>query len=232
MVIDMSDFLASPVFCTALTVLAYLAGFAIREKTPLKAPPILTASILIAILLYAAAVPPAAYRQGTVALEFFIAPAVAVMAVPIYRQRGLIRRNFAAIMLGCLAGSLTSLVSIWLMCRAFGLSEAFTASLLPKSVTTPIAVEISAMLGGEPGISTMAVMISGVMGALMAPWLLKIIHVKSHMAGGVAIGASSHAVGTSRAVEMGEEYGACSSAAMGICGVMTTLLAVAMSYFI
>ena len=126
--------------------------------------------------------------------------------------------------MGCTVGSFTSILSVWLLCRLFGLDEAMTVSLLPKSVTTPIAISISGPHGGMVPITVVAVLVTGVMGSVLAPLLIKLFRVKDPMTAGLAIGACSHAVGTSKALELGETEGAMSGLAIGICGVVTVVL--------
>ena len=114
--------------------------------------------------------------------------------------------------------------SILLLCRLFGLDAAMTASLLPKSVTTPIAISVSQAHGGIGPITVVAVLITGIFGSIAAPLLIKLFRVKDPMTAGLAIGASSHAVGTSKALELGETEGAMSGLAIGVCGLITVVL--------
>ena len=124
----------------------------------------------------------------------------------------------------CLVGSASSMGSILLLCRLFGLDAAMTASLLPKSVTTPIAISVSQAHGGIGPITVVAVLITGIFGSIAAPLLIKLFRVKDPMTAGLAIGASSHAVGTSKALELGETEGAMSGLAIGVCGLITVVL--------
>ena len=114
--------------------------------------------------------------------------------------------------------------SILLLCRLFGLDAAMTASLLPKSVTTPIAISVSQAHGGIGPITVVAVLITGIFGSIAAPLLIKLFRVKDPMTAGLAIGARSHAVGTSKALELGETEGAMSGLAIGVCGLITVVL--------
>ena len=128
-------------------------------------------------------------------------------------------------MTGCLVGSLTSMLSAFLLCKAFGLDEAVTMSMLPKSVTTPIAMSLSEELGGITSVTVAVVIATGIMGSILAPTLIKVFHVKSPIAAGVAIGTCSHAIGTSRAMQLGEIEGAMSGIAIGVSGLLTMILA-------
>ena len=128
-------------------------------------------------------------------------------------------------MAGCLAGSLTSVGSVLLLCRLFRVEETLTASLLPKSVTTAIAIGVAESQGGVGGIAAAAVIITGLIGAVLAPLFARVFHVTQPVAEGLAIGACSHALGTARAMEIGQVQGAMSSIAICVCGTMTSILA-------
>ena len=126
---------------------------------------------------------------------------------------------------GCLAGSLTSMGSVLLLCRVFQVEQALAASLLPKSVTTAIAIGIAESRGGVGGIAAAAVMVAGLTGAALAPLFARLFRVTDPVAEGLAIGACSHALGTTRAMEIGHVQGAMSSIAICVCGIMTSVLA-------
>ena len=154
----------------------------------------------------------------------FIAAATAALAVSIYNQRKVLRQYFAPVLVGCLAGSVASMVSAYALCKAFGLSDELAATMLPKSVTTPIAMAVSEALGGIAPVTVAAVILTGILGAMTAPLMVKLFHVKDPVVQGVAIGTCSHAIGTTKAMEMGEVQGAMSSIAIGVAGLMTVLI--------
>ena len=213
-------------FGLTLTVAAYLAGFSIAKR--LKSP--LANQYLISVLLVTAVmlifkIPVDHYFLGADTISLFLAPATAMLAVSIYNQLPLLKANLLPVLCGCLAGALTSVGSILIMSRLFGLSDALTISLVPKSVTTPIAMGLSQQYGGIPAISVAAVIVTGILGAITAPWLIKLFKIKSPIASGVALGSSAHALGTVRALELGETQGAMSSVSIGISGLITVLLA-------
>ena len=185
--------------------------------------PLLIAIVLVSAVLLVCRIPYASYNQGGAIINMFLAPATACLAVSIYTQINLLRENWLPILVGCTAGSITSMGSIYLMCRLFRLDEAVSASLIPKSVTTPIAVSISENLGGIQAITVVAVILTGILGSILAPVLIKLFRVKDPVAAGLAIGACSHAVGTSRALELGETEGAMSGLSIGICGILTVV---------
>ena len=154
-----------------------------------------------------------------------LGPVTAVLALNIYNQRRILKENFLPVLVGCLAGSLTSVGSILLLCRVFHVDEALTASLLPKSVTTAIAMGIAESRGGVAGIAAAAVMVAGLTGAVLAPLFARLFHITEPVAEGLAIGACSHALGTTRAMEIGPVQGAMSSMSICICGILTSILA-------
>lgn len=166
--------------------------------------------ILVILVLQLFRIPLESFQKGGEVISMMLVPATAALALLVYRQLPVLRENFLPVVLGCLAGSVTSMVSVAVCCRLLGLDEVMTASLLPKSVTTPIAMEVSASHGGLVPITVVAVILTGIMGAICAPLLIRLFHVKDPVEAGVSIGACSHAVGTTRALEMGELEGAMS----------------------
>lgn len=220
----MAELFASPFFGIALSVIAFWVGVRIQKKTGLVlCNPLLIAIVLASAVLLVCRIPYESYNQGGAIINMFLAPATACLAVSIYTQINLLKENWLPILVGCTAGSITSMGSIYIMCRLFRLDEAVSASLIPKSVTTPIAVSISANLGGIQAITVVAVIITGILGSILAPVLIKLFRVKDPVAAGLAIGACSHAVGTSKALELGETEGAMSGLAIGICGILTVI---------
>ena len=220
----MAELFASPFFGISLSVIAFWVGVRIQKKTGLVlCNPLLIAIVLVSAVLLVCRIPYASYNQGGAIINMFLAPATACLAVSIYTQINLLRENWLPILAGCTAGSITSMGSIYLMCRLFRLDEAVSASLIPKSVTTPIAVSISENLGGIQAITVVAVILTGILGSILAPVLIKTFRVKDPVAAGLAIGACSHAVGTSRALELGETEGAMSGLSIGICGILTVV---------
>ena len=215
---------ASSYFGIALSVAAFWIGVKIQKKTGWVAcNPLIIAIVIVAGVLLLFKIPYESYNQGGQIINMFLAPATACLAVSIYSKLELLKKNWLPITVGAACGSLTSMASIWLMCRLFGLDQVMTASLMPKSVTTPIAIGISENNGGIVPITVVAVIFTGILGSILAPVLIKIFKVDNPMVAGLSIGACSHAVGTSKAVELGETQGAMSGLAIGICGIMTVI---------
>ncbi len=222
----MSELLASPFFGIALSIVAFSIGVWIQKKTGLViCNPLIIAIVLVSGVLLLFQIPYESYNEGGSIINMFLAPATSCLAVSVYTRLELLKKNWLPILAGCVAGSLTSMGSVFLLCRLFGLDEAMTYSLLPKSVTTPIAVGIAESHGGISSITVAAVILTGIMGSILAPFLIRIFRVKDSMTAGLAIGACSHAVGTSKAIEIGETEGAMSGLAIGICGIVTVVFA-------
>ena len=165
------------------------------------------------------------YYNGASYINTMLGPATACLAVNVYNKRDLLKKYWLPVLAGCLAGTVTSIGSILVLSRLFGLDKDMTASLLPKSVTTPIATAVSEGHGGIVPITVAAVIVTGILGNLAAPFLVKLFRVKDPVAAGLGIGTCSHALGTAKALEMGETEGAMSGLAVGICGIFTALLA-------
>ena len=224
----MAEVFSNPVFGISVTIIAYAIGVWVNKKlkTPI-ANPMLIATVLIACFLLATGIPLEYYNAGGDIINFLIFPATASIGLSIYANFEVLKKNFIPVIGGCFAGAATGVLSVWGICRLFGLDETITVSLLPKSVTTAIAVPISEQYGGIPQITIVALMIAGTLGAVLAPTLSRLFHLSdSEVATGLAIGCSSHAAGTSTAVKMGQTIGAMSGLAIGICGFFTVILAI------
>lgn len=216
----------SPFFGLFITCIAWCAGLWIQKKTGLiLCNPLLIATALILAVLTVFHIPYAAYAQGGDLMTMMLGPVTAVLALNIYNQRELLGKYFLPIIVGCLVGTLTSAASVLLLCRLLTLDASITAALLPKSVTTAIAVAISQNRGGITGITVAAVLVAGVEGAIFAPLFAKLFRITDPVAEGVAIGACSHALGTTKAMEIGQLQGAMSSISLCICGILTSFLA-------
>ena len=218
--------LNSPFFGLTLTAAAWCVGCWLQKKTGLLlCNPLLTAVALIIAVLALFRIPYESYALGGDFIKLMLGPVTAVLALNIYNQRAILKQHFLPVLVGCLAGSLTSVGSILLLCRVFRVEEALTASLLPKSVTTAIAMGIAESHGGVAGIAAAAVMVAGITGAVFAPLFARLFRITEPVAEGLAIGACSHALGTTRAMEIGPVQGAMSSIAICVCGILTSILA-------
>ncbi len=220
----MNEVFSSPFFGIAISIITFWIGERLQKKTgnPICSPLIISMILIICILLLFD-IPYEAYNAGGQIINMFLAPATACLAVSIYTKIQLLKENWLPIVIGCACGSLASMGSVYLMCRLWGLDDKITYALIPKSVTTPIAVSISQQFSGVIPVTVIAVIITGTLGSILAPFFIRFFHVTDAMTAGISIGACSHAVGTSRAIEIGETEGAMSGLAIGICGIMTVL---------
>lgn len=229
----MSDLTQSIYFGAALSVAAYWLATKLQRKTGLViCNNLLVGGLLIIAVLKIFDIPYDSYNQGGSLVNLFMGPATACLAVSIYAKIDLLKKYWLPVLAGCVAGVAASVGSILLMCRLFGLDRALTASLLPKSVTTPIATAVAGESGGIVSITVAAVIFTGILGNLCAPLLIKLFRVRDPMAVGLGIGACSHAMGTAKALELGETEGAMSGLAIGLCGLLTALAALSFPYLI
>ena len=221
----MSEIYASPLFGIVLCIFSFEIGLWINRKThsPLANPLMIAVVICIAVQQIFS-IPLESFQQGGGIITMFLAPATAALSLSIYNQLDTLKKNLLPILAGTLTGSITSIGSVIGLCKLFGLDEELTASLIPKSVTTPIAMEVSRQHGGIVSITVAAVIVTGIFGAILAPVLIKLFRVKNPVEAGIAIGTCSHALGTSKALEIGETEGAMSGIAIGVAGIITVVL--------
>ena len=216
---------SSPFFGITISIAAYSIGVWINKKTKSAVcnPLLISYRIIIPVLMIFS-IPLEWYNRGGDIINMFLSPATAVLAITIYRQRELVRKHLPAVIAGSVAGSASSIAIVWLLCRLFALDSTMTASLLPKSITTPIAVSVSESIGGIQAVTVLAVILTGICGSVLGPVLIKVFRIRNEIAQGMAYGAASHAVGTSRAVEAGEIQGALSSVALVMSGIITVIM--------
>ena len=209
-----------------ISLLAYEIGLFLKNKTK-KAMfnPLLISIILVMIFLLVFGVDYENYNSSAKYLSYLLTPATVSLAIPLYQQLEQLKKNFGAIMLGILSGVLTSLITILLMSMMFGLSHEEYVTLLPKSITTAIGMGVSEELGGYVTISVAVIIITGILGNMIGEAVCKWVRIKSPVAKGLALGTSSHAIGTARAMEMGEIEGAMSSLAIVVSGLCTVVAA-------
>lgn len=224
------DYLTSNIlFGIIISLGAYGVGVWLNGKyhTPLINP-LLIGILLVVIILKSFSIPYESYNVGGSVITMFLGPATMALAYYIYNHLEQLKKDFIPIAVGCFAGVVTSIASTYLLCKLFGIEKELLVSFIPRSVTTPIAIEISKQLGGIPSITVVVVIITGILGAILCPVFLKLLKIKDSVAAGVAIGSCSHAVGTSKAVEIGEVEGAMSGIALCISGIITSFLVLLM----
>lgn len=212
-------------FPLVLTVGAYQVGLLCQKKwkTPL-ANPLLIAVVLVIGVLLITGVAGSVYQQGMVYISWLLTPATVCLALPLYEQGKLLKDKLGAIIAGVAAGTLSCLAVIVGMCLVFRLDRTMSISLLPKSITTAMAIVLSEQNGGIPALSAIAVFITGVVGSLVGEAMCKLFRLEDPVAQGVAFGTASHVIGTSKATELGSLQGAVSSLSLTVAGVLTAVL--------
>ena len=209
----------------ALTIGAFMLGAWVQKKTKCVAfNPIIVAVILIVGFMLLTKYPVENYQAGTKPISWFITPATVCLALPLYEQLKTLKKNLPAILVGVLAGTVTSLLVVLGMCLLFKTDRSITVSLLPKSITTAMGIVLSSQNGGIEALTAAVIIVTGIIGNLSGSLLCKIFRIKDPIAQGVAFGTASHVVGTSRANELSPLTGAVSSLSLATAGIFTAIL--------
>jgi predicted murein hydrolase (TIGR00659 family) len=222
----MNDFfLHSQVFAIALTFGVYFIFQKIYNRYKLFfLNPVLLSVVFIILVLKVLNIDYGTYEKGGNFIGFLLKPAVVALGVPLYLQLEEIKKQKTGIILSQLAGCIIGIVSVVFFAKLFGASRAVILSLVPKSVTTPIAMEISSSIGGIPALTAGVVITVGILGAILGIRFLKLIGVKDEAAVGLSMGTAAHGLGTARAAEVGSIHGAFGSLGMIVNGILTALL--------
>ena len=222
----MNAIINSPLFGILLTLVAFEIGVLISQKFKYSfLNPLLIGNILIVGFLLITGVSLESYNVGGDYISVMLSPATVVLAVPLYRQIQKLQHFWKPILAGIIAGSLTAMACVIVAGKLLGLGKVLTLSLLPKSVTIPMGSVISEQIGGIPSVTIIAITVTGITGAVTAPAVCRFCRIKHKVAQGIAIGTASHALGTTKAMEMGEVQGAMSSLSIGIAGLFTAVVA-------
>lgn len=217
---------SSPFFSLTLSVAAYAVGVFIYRKTKFALfNPLLLSIIIVCVVMLIFHIDYSSYNQGGQFITLLLTPATVALAVPLYDQTKLIKKYAPVILVSIAVGSVSSMASVFVLCKLFGLDKALIASLMPKSITTAIAIGVSQDMGGIQAVTVVAVILSGIVGAIVGPPLFKLLRIKNRVAVGLAMGTASHAVGTTKALELGEDEGAMSSLSVVVAGILTVILA-------
>lgn len=212
-------------FGFVLTLLAYLAGVYLKKKTGWAIMnPLLVASVLLIALLSAAKIEYQAYNASAKYISYLLTPATVCLAIPLYKQMELLKQNLAAVVIAILSGVIESAASITVLSMAFHLSHEQYVSLLPKSITTAIAMGVTEEAGGIVTITVVCVILTGILGNMIAESVFRMTKISHPIARGLAIGTSAHAIGTAKALEMGEVEGAMSSLSIAVSGLLTVIV--------
>ena len=221
----MTDLLAISVLPVSLTLIAFLAGQKLQKKfrSPLLNP-ILISVILVLIFLSFTGLPVADYKAGMGTLSWLLTPATICLAVPMYEQFQILKKNLPMILAGVAAGAVSCLI----MVAGFGILVNFesilTISLMPKSITTAIGVALSEMMGGMPGVTTAAIVFTGIFASIMGPAFCRLFRLTDEVARGVSFGTAGHVIGTSKANELSPLTGAVSSLSLVVAGLLTAVI--------
>lgn len=213
------------VFVLVLVVGIYLLSIKLHLKIrfPLLNPVLITILVLIGLLIILD-VPYATFKKSSQMINFLLGPSVVALGYILHKQIHYLKGNVVSVLTSITVGAVVGIASILLVGKLFGADQTLIASLAPKSVTTPIAMALSESNGGIPALTAVVVVVAGVMGSIIAPPIMNWLGIKSPIAKGIALGASSHGVGTATAIQMGAIEGALSGLAIGIMGTITSLL--------
>jgi len=222
----MTDFLLnSSFFGFALTLVIFALAVLLQRKTKIALlNPIIVSTIAIIIILSVCHIDFDIYEKGAGYISIFLTPATICYAVPLYRQVQSLKDNAPALVLGILSGCVTSALCVIGFSLVFNFSHELYLSMLPKSITTAIGIALSEQIGGLPAVTVGAIMVTGLTGAVIAPVICRLFRITEREAVGIAIGSASHAIGTSKAFEIGEVEGAMSSLSIVISGIITVVL--------
>ena len=211
-------------FGAVISVVGYLIGIFLRKKISVLNP-LLVSIIFVIAVIKIFHIDYETYNSGAKYISYLLTPATVCLAIPLDRQISVLKEHAKEVFIGILAGVLASMGSILLMSYLFGLTHEQYVTLLPKSITTAIGMGVSEELGGIQTITVAVIIITGVLGNIIAEAVLKIFRIKEPVAKGLAIGTASHAIGTTKALEIGEIEGAMSSLSVAVAGLMTVISA-------
>ena len=230
----MNEFLQDSMFAgVTISLIAYLIGVMLKKKFKSGIFNPLLISIVVSIAILAIGkVDYETYNEGAKSLSWLLTPATVCLAIPLYEQWSLLKKHYKAVMLGLAAGTVTSLSTVLGLSLLCGLSHKEYVTLLPKSITTAIGMGVSEELGGYVTITVAVIIITGVFGNMFGELICKIFRITEPVSKGLAFGASSHAIGTAKAIEIGEIEGAMSSLAIAVSGVLTVVLASLYTHFL
>lgn len=209
-----------------LSIAAYLFGMWLKKKLGWAVlNPLLSAVLLVIAFLKAAHISYADYNTGAQYISYLLTPATVCLAIPLYKQLGLLKKNFVAVALGITSGVAASAASIFVMALLFKLEHVHYVSLLPKSITTAIGMGVSEEAGGIVTLTVISIILTGIFGNIIADAWFAFTRIKSPLAKGLALGTAAHAIGTARALEMGEVEGAMSSLSIAVSGLLAVAVA-------
>ena len=218
-------FMESVYFGFVITIGAYLLGIWVKKKIPLAVMnPLLVAMVLVILFLLVFRIDYQVYQRGSQYVSYLLTPATVCLAIPLYKQLKLLKDNFAAVVGGIFSGVVSSALSIFVLSKLFGLTHEYYVTLLPKSITTAIGMGVSEEAGGIVALTVVSIIITGILGNVIGETVFKMFKISSPIAKGLALGTSAHAIGTAKALELGEVEGARGSLAIAVAGLMTVVV--------
>lgn len=220
-------------FGIIISFISFEIGKLIFKKT--QSPifnPLLIGTIIVIAVLKIFNISTDSYFKGASIINFFLGPATVALALPLYKQWTLFKKYFIPVMTGAIIGSFIAVISVIFLGKLLNIDKTLLFTFMPKSITTPIGIEVSTMLGGIPSLTVLSIIITGITGNVSAPFICKIFRIKHPVAKGIGIGVASHAVGTSKAMEMGEVEGSMSALSIIFAGILTLIWAPLLSFLV
>lgn len=220
-------------FGIVISFIAFEIGKFIFKKT--QSPifnPLLIGTLIVIVILKTFDISTDSYFKGASIINFFLGPATVALALPLYKQWNLFKKYFIPVMTGAIIGSFIGIISVILLGKLLDVDKTLLYSFMPKSITTPIGIEVSSILGGIPSLTVLGIILTGITGNVSAPFICKIFRIKHSVAKGIGIGVASHAVGTSKAMEMGEVEGSMSALSIVFAGILTLIWAPILKFLV
>ncbi|MCI7222693.1 MULTISPECIES: LrgB family protein [Fusobacterium] len=220
-------------FGIVISFIAFEIGKFIFKKT--QSPifnPLLIGTLIVIAILKTFDISTDSYFKGASIINFFLGPATVALALPLYKQWNLFKKYFIPVMTGAIIGSFIGIISVILLGKLLDVDKTLLYSFMPKSITTPIGIEVSSILGGIPSLTVLGIILTGITGNVSAPFICKIFRIKHSVAKGIGIGVASHAVGTSKAMEMGEVEGSMSALSIVFAGILTLIWAPILKFLV
>lgn len=229
----MHSLVHSEIFDLALVVGTYIAATILYKKTHLSVlHPLLTSIFVIIVILEFLDIEYASFQQGSHLIHFMLGPSVVALGYVLFEQMKYLKGNVVSILTSVFVGAIVGIISVIVIGKLMDADQSLIATLQPKSVTTPIAMGISEKNGGIPSLTAVIVVAVGIFGSIVGPAVMKVLGIESRIAKGLALGASSHGVGTAAAIQLGAVEGALSGLAIGLMGIMTAILVPVISYIL
>ncbi len=221
----MNELAQSEIFSLTLAVGTYVAALALYKKTHIRLlHPLVTSIFIIIVILKSLSIEYESFQKGSQLIHFMLGPSVVALGYILYEQIRYVKGNVISILTSIFVGAIVGIVSVIAIGKLMGADATLVATLEPKSVTTPIAMGIAEKSGGIPSLTAVVVVAVGIFGSIIGPFVMKVLGIESRIAKGLALGASSHGLGTSVAIQIGAVEGALSGLAIGLMGVMTAIL--------